>query len=214
MITPTQMRAARAMIDVSQGYVAEHLGIAANTLSKIESGQSDVSMSRMSEIQRFYEREGIAFVEGEGVKWNSSPIIKYEGQIGIREFFDDVYKVSSNGCEINLFNGVPALLVKWLGTDFYKMHAERMSEIQDKFDAKIIVEDTETNLIAGGFAEYRGFPQKMFSDKTIYIYGSKVGFFTFTDDNVSIRAFENAELSASMKVLFEIAWDKVAQKLN
>ena len=63
MITPTQMRAARAMLDVSQGHVAEYLGIAANTLSKIESGQSDVSMSRMSEIQRFYEREGIEFVQ-------------------------------------------------------------------------------------------------------------------------------------------------------
>lgn len=214
MITPTQMRAARAMLDVPQGHVAEHLGIAANTLSKIESGQSDVSMSRMSEIQRFYEREGIAFGENEGVRWNASQVIKYEGQVGIREFFDDVYKDSSEGCEINLFNGVPALLVKWLGTDFYKMHAARMSELGDKLNVKIIVEETETNFIAGSFAEYRGFPKNMFNDRTIYIYGRKVGFFTFSDENVSIRVFDSAELASSMKVLFGIAWDKVANKLD
>ncbi|HPD83755.1 MAG TPA: helix-turn-helix transcriptional regulator [Alphaproteobacteria bacterium] len=214
MITPTQMRAARAMLDVPQGYVAEHLGIAANTLSKIESGQSDVSISRMSEIQRFYEREGIAFTEEEGVKWNANPIIKYEGQAGIREFFDDVYKESLEGCEINLFNGVPSLLTKWLGTEFYKMHADRMSELKDKLSVKIIVEETETNFIAGSFAEYRGFPKSMFNNKTIYIYGRKVGFFTFSDENVSIRVFDNAELATSMKVLFGIAWDKVAKKIS
>ena len=214
MITPTQMRAARAMLDVSQGHVADFLGIAANTLSKIESGQSDVSVSRNAEIQRFYEREGIAFVENEGVKWNTNQIITYEGQTGIREFFDDVYEEASDGCEINLFNGVPHLLVKWLGEDFYKMHADRMAPLKNKIDFKIIVEDAVTNFIASGFAEYRWFPKEMFSDRTIYIYGGKVGFFTFTEDDVSIRVFDNAELATSMKVLFGIAWDKVAQKVT
>lgn len=212
MITPTQMRAARAMLDVSQGHVAEHLGIAANTLSKIESGQSDVSMSRMTDIQRFYEREGVAFTDNDGVKWSESQIVKYDGQQGIRDFFDDVHKEALDGCEINLFNGVPALLIKWLGTDFYKMHAERMFKIKDRINAKIIVEETETNFIAGNFAEYRGFPKENFNDKTIYIYSSKVAFFTFTEDNVSIRAFDNNELAVSMRVLFGIAWDKVAKR--
>lgn len=214
MITPTQMRSARAMLDVSQGYVAEHLGIAANTLSKIESGQSDVAMSRMTEIQRFYEREGIAFVENEGVKWNNNQIIKYEGQVGIRKFFDDVYEEASQGCEINLFNGVPELLIKWLGDDFYKMHAQRMAKLENKIVFKIIVEESVTNFIASGFAEYKWFPKEMFSNKTIYIYSGKVGFFTFSEDNVSIRVFDNAELAASMKVLFGIAWDKVAEAVK
>jgi len=211
MITPTQMRAARAMLDVSQGHVAEHLGIAANTLSKIESGQSDVSMSRNAEIQKFYEREGIAFTENDGVKWQVNQVIKHEGQEGIRDFFDDVYKESQKGCEINLFNGVPDLLIKWLGEDFYKMHAKRMNELEEEINFKIIVEEEVTNFIASGFAEYRWFPKEMFNKRTIYIYGSKVGFFTFSEENVSIRVFNNAELSASMRVLFGIAWEKVAK---
>ncbi len=213
MITPTQMRAARAMLDVSQGHVAEYLGIAANTLSKIESGQSDISMSRNAEIQRFYEREGIAFGENDGVRWESNQIIQYEGQIGIREFFDDVYSEANAKCDIFLFNGVPNLLIKWLGEDFYKKHSERMQKIEEKGKFKIIVEENETNLIAGKIAEYRGFPKDKFSNKTIYIYGNKVGFFTFEEDNVSIRTFKNAELAQSMKILFNIAWDNVARVL-
>ena len=43
------------------------------------------------------------------------------------------------------------------------------------------------------------------------IYGNKIGFFTFNDDNVSIRVFKNAELAQSMKILFNIAWDNVAR---
>lgn len=214
MITPTQMRAARAMLDVPQGHVAEYLGIAANTLSKIESGQSDVSMSRMSEIQRFYEREGIAFVENEGVRWNINQIITYEGQAGIRDFFDDVYKESITGGEIRLFNGVPDLLIKWLGEDFYAKHAARMREIQENIDVQIIVEENERNFIAGNFAEYRGFPKQLFSNKTIYIYAGKVAFFTFKEDSVMIRAIHNAELAAAMKVLFNIAWNNVAKILK
>ena len=168
MITPTQMRAARAMLDVSQGHVAEYLGIAANTLSKIESGQSDISMSRNAEIQRFYERESIAFGENDGVKWESNQIIHYEGVTGIKEFFDDVYKEASNKCDIFLFNGVPDLLIKWLGHDFYNIHSDRMKTIEDKGNFKIIVEENETNLIAANIAEYRGFPKDKFSNKTIY----------------------------------------------
>lgn len=210
MITPTQMRAARAILDVSQGHVAEYLGIAANTLSKIESGQSDASASRVSDIQRFYEREGIEFTENDGVRRNLNQVIKYEGAKGIQDFFDDVYREAISGCNISLFNGVPDLLIKWLGDEFYKMHASRMHDLENKGTFKIIVEEGEDNFIASGFAEYRHFPKQMFNDKTIYIYANKVGFFTFREDNVFIRVFDSAELATSMNVLFGIAWDKVA----
>lgn len=212
MITPTQMRAARAMLDVSQGHVAQYLGIAANTLSKIESGQSDVSGTRLTDIQRFYEREGVEFTVNDGVQWSKNQIVHYEGQQGIRDFFDDVYKEVSDGKEVNLFNGVPLLLIKWLGTSFYEMHSKRMSDLKDKPEIKIIVEEGESNFIATGFAEYRWFPKEMFNNKTIYVVGDKIGFFTFKEDDVSIRVLSNAELAASMRVLFNIAWDKVARK--
>jgi len=211
MITPTQMRAARAMLDVSQGHVAQYLGIAANTLSKIESGQSDVSGTRLTDIQRFYEREGVEFTSDDGVKWAKNQVVKYEGQQGIREFFDTVYEEFSNGNEVNLFNGVPLLLIKWLGTSYYEMHSKRMNDLKEKPALKIIVEEGENNFIAKGFAEYRWFPKEMFNNKTIYIFNNQVAFFTFKDDDVSIRVFKNAELGASMKVLFNIAWEKVAR---
>ncbi len=213
MITPTQMRAARAMLDVSQGHVAEFLGIAANTLSKIESGQSDVSVSRNQDIQKYYEREGISFTENDGVKWNQNQVTKYQGQKGIQEFFDDVYKEALEGCNINLFNGVPDLLVKWLGDGFYKNHVERMNKIKDRGEFKIIVSETESNLIANSLAEYRGFPINQFNERTIYIYGEKVGFFSFGDDDVFIRVYKEKDLASSMNVLFNIAWENVAKEL-
>lgn len=212
-ITFAQCRAARGLLGWSQQELAKKCDMHKQTISNFEANHGSPSKETIEKITHIFEIGGIEFIDSEGVRLNRNQVIVYEGQKGIRDFFDDVYKEASSGCEINLFNGVPNLLIKGLGKEYYDMHAQRMLKIKDKFSAKIIVEESEKNFIATGFAEYRGFPKDRFNNRTIYIYGSKVGFFTFSEDNVSIRVFVSAELAASMRVLFDIAWDKVAKRL-
>ena len=149
MITPTQMRAARAMMDVSQGHVADHLGIAANTLSKIESGQSDISMSRNAEIQRFYEREGIAFTENDGVKWAKEEIIVYEGKEQFISFIDYIYEeAKTTGGEFCLFNAKPENWIALMGQERYNDHSERMEKIAGNINVKITSKKGNDNFIS------------------------------------------------------------------
>lgn len=215
MITPTQMRAARAMLDVSQGYVAEHLGIAANTLSKIESGQSDISVSRNTEIERFYEREGIAFTDNDGVKWAKDEIIVYDGPKEFINFIDDIYnEAKTRGGEFCLFNAKPENWINLMGEESYNLHSQRMAALSDKLKVKITSKKGNNNFISKSFAEYRWVPEEMFNAKSFYAYGDKIAFMSFDNDNVNnsrILVLNHPEFSQGFKILFNIAWENVAE---
>lgn len=212
MITPTQMRAARAMLDVSQGHVAEYLGIAANTLSKIESGQSDVSVSRNADIQRFYEREGIAFTDNDGVKWSKEEIMIYEGAEQFGDFLDDIYETARDvGGELCLFNAKPDNWIQLAGKEKYDAHSSRMAGLENNFKVKITVKSGNTDFISGAFAEYRWVPEQMFNEKSFYAYGDKIAFMNFDNENSRVLVLKHSDFSNGFRVLFNIAWENVAK---
>ena len=217
MITPTQMRAARAMLDVSQGHVAEFLGIAANTLSKIESGQSDVSMSRMAEIQRFYEREGIAFSENEGVKWNKNQIIQMTGSQGFSDFLDDVYNISvehgtkEKPMEVFLSNVVHANWKRWMGAERWQHHVDRMTKDQEVMDVRIIVGEGDWDFPANAYSKYKWFPKEYFIDQSFYSYHDRLVFLNFYEDDVEVVMMKNYQFAKGYRDLFQIAWEHFAK---
>ena len=114
--------------------------------------------------------------------------------------------------EINLYNGSPKRLIKWLGQEWYDMHSNRMVKIKEKFTFKGIVKEGENLLVANKFAEYRWFPENLFIEKTIYTYGSKLAYFDYQGYNLDILIIDQAELTDSFKILFNIAWERVAVK--
>jgi transcriptional regulator with XRE-family HTH domain len=57
---------ARAAIRLSVRDVAERLAISPNTLTKVEAGGSSYR-STLATLRRFYEGEGLVFVEGDGM---------------------------------------------------------------------------------------------------------------------------------------------------
>lgn len=205
MITPTQMRAARAMLDVPQGHVAEHLGIAANTLSKIESGQSDVSMSRMSEIQRFYEREGIAFVENEGVKWSDQLVTVLEGENSNNIVLDDIYETLKNtGGEI-LIAGLSE--VKPEDTERYNFLKKHISRLQEaSITERMIIEEGDDNLIAP-VEWYRTLPKGTFSNTPFQIYGDKIAMKEWGPPQ-RIIIIEHKRFANTFRALFNYVWDQ------
>lgn len=216
MITPTQMRAARAMLDVSQGHVADYLGIAANTLSKIESGQSDVSVSRNTEIQRFYEREGIAFTDNDGVKWDKNEILVMEGSQGFSDFLDDVYQsiidngTVSNPLKVFLSNVAHENWIRWMGPDLWKKHTSRMTDKKNLMDIRIIVKEGDFNFPAKEYSSYKWFSKEFFNEQSFYSYHDRLVFLKFSKDNVEIMMIKNFDFAKGYRDLFSIAWDNFA----
>lgn len=206
MITPTQMRAARAMLDVSQGHVAQYLGIAANTLSKIESGQSDVSGTRLADIQRFYEREGVEFTANDGVQWKTGGVETYKGRSGFLDFIDDVYEtVKINGGEIFVDNVDEDQFNKWAGEDTDKLIA-RFASVPN-LQSKILVEEGAKNLVNSTYTKYRSVPQNKMGQVPLYMYGEKTALIVFTKDDVEIFIINHASITRFFRGRFEMKWE-------
>ena len=213
MITGNQIRAARALLDLSQHEVSDAIGITKNALSKLEKGKNQPSGATATKLEAFFMGAGIALGPNEGVCFQKGDVI-YKGTQGIRSFFDDVYSECKRGGDIRLFNGVPHLLLHWLGEDFYTMHATRMAKIKNNFSARIIIEEGNQNFIAGDFSEYRWFPKEKFNERTIYIYGPKVGFFAFSKEDVHIRVIKDEEEAQALSQMFDICWMYGAEEVR
>jgi len=208
MITPTQMRAARAMLDISQGVVAEHLGIAANTLSKIESGQSDVSMSRNAEIQKFYEREGIAFTENDGVKWSDNLVSILEGDNANNIVLDDIYKtLKDTGGEILIAGLAEVSKEDTERYNFLVEHIERLKKAN--ITERMIIEEGDDNLVAP-IEWYRTLPKGTFSNTPFQIYGDKIAMKEWGPPQ-RIIIIEHKRFARTFRTIFDYVWEQAKE---
>jgi predicted transcriptional regulator len=78
MITPRQIRAARALLGWSQQQLADKAIVSLNALARLETGNVDSRVSTMLAIQKALIKAGIEFLEadqkGEGVRLRKSDL--------------------------------------------------------------------------------------------------------------------------------------------
>lgn len=67
MITPKQIKAARALAGWTQAVLATQAGLAEVSIRKIEAGDTDPRASTLQKIETSFERVGIVFTERGGV---------------------------------------------------------------------------------------------------------------------------------------------------
>jgi predicted transcriptional regulator len=76
MITPRQIRAARALLGWSQQELADKAIVSLNAVARLENGAVDSRVSTVSAIQKALSKAGIEFLpsdtKGEGVRLRSS----------------------------------------------------------------------------------------------------------------------------------------------
>lgn len=78
MITPRQIRAARALLGWSQQELADRAIVSVNAVMRLERGKVDSRLSTLTAVQRALLRGGVEFIsadaKGEGVRLTSSEI--------------------------------------------------------------------------------------------------------------------------------------------
>jgi transcriptional regulator with XRE-family HTH domain len=208
-----QIRAGRELLGLNQAAIAELMDVSLSKISRAENGDTK-SVDTLLEMKSVLDRLGIEIGDDGGVHPKQTRLDRLSGHDGFIAFMDDVYATAKTvGGEICLFNGVPAQMQKWLGAEWYAMHARRMGEIKDKFTFKVTVCEGEKLFIGGGFAEYRWFPKKLFNEHTIYVYGSKLAFLEFDEKDVRILVLHQKETADSFRTLFNLAWEHVAKPI-
>ena len=65
MLTPAQMRAARALLDWKQTDLAKAADVSEMSVKNIERGSTDPRVSTMEKIQASLEKAGVAFIDAD-----------------------------------------------------------------------------------------------------------------------------------------------------
>jgi len=213
-ISTAQIRGARGLLDWSQSELSRQTGISTTSIGNIESGHTQARESTMSTIRTVFERNGIEFIGLDGVRLQTEFMKTYSGTEGFKDFMDHLYDTAKKvGGEIVLFNAHPEQWIKFLGQDRFDQHSKRMHDLGNKISFRITVKEGENQFISRNFAEYRWFPGDIFSKRALYAYADSLAFVNFEDNDVSVVVLKQADFANSFRVLFNVAWEKVAVKV-
>jgi transcriptional regulator with XRE-family HTH domain len=207
MITIEQIRAGRALIDWSQGDLAEYAGLSQTGIARIENGTNKPNTKTIEKILAAFDAAGVEFIGERGVQRKSNEVKVFRGQQGFVSFINDVYEtVKTFGGEICVSNVDERLFLKWLG-DSVHGHVARMQELSHKagFTFKILVQEGDENQVAS-YATYRGVKPEMFGNAPFYVYGDKLAILLFNED-VSVFVIESKEIAEAQRKQFKITWD-------
>lgn len=209
MPTPSQIRAARGLLNWSQKDLAERAGITEATIRNAEKDGASPNAKTLSKIERAFDAE-IEFLDGEGLRRKEEKVQRYQGTQGFRDFMDDVYETAKeHGGEICLLNAKPDNWIKWLGADWYAAHVERMKPILETIDFKVTAKEGDMNFIGSDFAEYRWVPEEVWNEQSFYAYGDRIGFLNFEEKDVEIFVLKQKQFAKSFRFLFNIAWQQI-----
>ena len=214
MISASQLRQAKAMLNLDQATVCDACGINKATLSNIENEKSVGNATTISALQLFYESNGLEFIDGDGVRRSSTGLKRYKGSAEFREFYTDIYNTvkGQENNDIWIYNGVSELVFQHLGQEFLNMHVDRMIKIKDRFRFRVVVKEGDDSFLGSTYCEYKYLPSERFHDKTTFIYGSKTAFLNFDNDDVTVIVLDQPDNADQMRHFYEWSWSNEAIK--
>jgi transcriptional regulator with XRE-family HTH domain len=205
-ISIEQIKAARALLKWNQKDLAEHAGLNDDQIQSYESGRTK-SLEVLEAIFKTLTHHGIDFADG-GVKPQQTRVITLSGAEGLRTFMNDVYETArTQGGEICLHNAKPSNWIKWLGEEWFAHHNKRMKEVKENIQFKITAKIGDTNLRGNAYAEYRWIPEKLWDEKSFYVYGDNIGFIDFDTNSVNVFILKQKSFANSFRSLFNAMWD-------
>lgn len=208
LITPDQIRAARALKNWSQTELAERTGLAVPTIANIEAGKQSPGKNTMGKIIDSFEAGGIEFTENEGVKKKKSNVTAYEGVEGFRAFIQDIDNTASknkNG-EFLVSNVNETDFVRWEGGETLQSHTDAILSSNVRY--KIIIAEGDTYMPASEYAEYRWAPKGQFYSVPLYIYGDKVGIIGSEKNDVNVFVIEHPYIADLCRRQFHEMWER------
>lgn len=206
-VTRAQIKAAAALLELSQSKLCEKVGISVGRMSPFWSGSGNLSAENMKKIIKFLYSQGIEFIGEDGVRKVKKHVTEHTGRIGFRNIVDEVYENARDfGDDICIMHVGAGRFKDWLGDDWWEMHAKRMTEIKDKFRLRVLhaEKDSDTR-IAQNFGEYRCLPENKMTDRSIYVYSTKVCLI-YKEDPIKLRVINDQDFSILFRNLFDIAW--------
>lgn len=207
MIEPRQIRAARALLNWSQGDLAKASGIAVSSIKNIENNLTIARKDSLAQIKEAFEMSGIEFLPNSGVRMRTDIVQVIDGADGLGALQESIYTTcqSRREKEVFILGMDEAYCEKYDGKQAILDHVERLKEAG--IHEKIIACEGDSYFLNKSEA-YRWIPKKYFARNTpVYIYGDKVAIQAGTVQRKTI-IIHYEQLAEHLKKIFHFVWDQ------
>jgi DNA-binding XRE family transcriptional regulator len=205
MISPTQIKAARALLDWKQSTLAERAGVTQVTVANIEVGKHAASRSTLVSIMRVFQSEGIEFMT-DGVR-KLPGIRDFVGPEACERVIEDAYYLlRETGGELLIGGADESQNRPGVESAIRKL---RRAGIK----MRALVDERSTHLLAP-LDEYRSVPSKYFINNPTFIYGDRVAVAVPRESEDFIQVIVNSNLASAQRLLFNFLWDHCRQPLH
>lgn len=210
-ITPTQIRAARAILKWTQGELAERASVNINSIKNIEAETTQPRPKMIESLQQVFEHAGLKFLPHNGVCRDDNKIRIFEDGKGYTAFYQDILDAVEKRDSDILVNGVDEELFEHqLPGCEDKYYILRMTDIQssrNKQHIKSIICEGDNNHLGYSYSEYRSVPKDIFPAITSYTYENKVAIFLWNNP-AKIILVEDIDLAKTFRMQFQLHWEK------
>lgn len=206
LVTPDQIRAARALKNWSQAELAARVDMATPSIGNIESGKHTPSLQTQTAIIDVFETAGIEFIDG-GVRHNKHTVKSLQGHSGFAEFRAEVLADARNGAlDICVSNVDERQFSKWGQGKVNETYKAEMKKING-LNFRILIEEEDTHLSAS-YATYRWLPKDIFGEISFYIYSDKTAIISFEDDDFNAFIIRHPRVTNFYRREFDRLWAK------
>ena len=201
MPTPSQIRAARGLLNWSQKDLAERAGVTEATVRNSEKEGATPNSKTSGKIQAALEFSGVIFTEDDGIKRRH--IIKVlEGEDANLKMLEDLYFTLREGGGEVLIAGLKETNDE-AQKESIKEHINRLQQVG--ISERILVEKGDSNFI-GPKNWYRWIPEKYFTPIPFQLYGNKLALINWGPPQ-QVVIIESDLFAQTFKNLFNFAWD-------
>lgn len=205
MISIEQIKAARALLDWTQDDLANAAGLSKPAVNTLERRISSPKKSTLDSIQKAFEKAGVEFTDGPGVRLKSS-VLKthiYEGEDSLLRLVHDIFETLKDTDKTLMICGVEEQKFKDVGGP--NIIGEVEKRIKHGIRTKILSCEGDTNFLEPR-EHYRWMPRKFFPKTPYYIYDNKYAIFLWGPPK-KVVVIENAEIAQTFREQFQALWD-------
>lgn len=218
MIVGRQIRAARALLDMSQDDLATAAGLTPQAIRKIENGGVQPREGTIADITRAFDERGVEFIADEGVKIKSDTIAKLEGYENFKFFMDEIYNAATQTysrdgskpiCICDLDNSLFRKHLK----DYYFVHVERLKKL-DGLKIKCLSAEVDREHVPDAtYLSYRYLKELKTVATPFYVFGDSFALIDFNTQNPPrILLVHSKLLASSYRDQFEVMWKNAVDK--
>lgn len=218
MITASQLRAARGLLDWTRADLAKIASVSPETIKNIEHGTFRPQEATTEAIIRAFAAYDVEFTESEGVRRVTRDVRIYHGREDFRKFMDELYANAQESyskiggdkpiCVSNVDN---KLFKETLG-DYAEYHINRMIGLEGVKIRIIASAKDVTHNPKAHYLVYR-YNKNVTTMTPFYVFGDKLAIINFqAEDPPHIILINSKPVAESYRKQFNVMWENASEQ--